>query len=159
MSIIGGANIHIFVFKDLNNNRFQNKLMRQTSPLQLSTLAMLLSMYLNNPINFAFSRSHLVMTPFCNRFRLLHYLPYDVKLLQPKSFEYFPKAIHLYCYEYWPWLEFEIRHLYVVPFKRQTWRYNIHFLSFHSISVVSEYETDDFNIMISQLLTGFSATH
>ena len=127
---LGGANIHIFVFKDHKNNGFQKKLMRQNtvyeySTLQLSTLAMPLSMYLNNPTNFAFSCSNLVMTQFCNRFRLLHYLPYDVKLLQPKSLEYFPKAIHLYCYEYWPWLKFEIRHLYVVPFKRQTLRSTI----------------------------------
>ena len=43
-SIIRGANIHIFVFTDLKNNRFQKKLMMQNmiheySPLQLSTLA------------------------------------------------------------------------------------------------------------------------
>ena len=28
-SIIGGANIHIFVFTDLKNNRFQKKLIMQ----------------------------------------------------------------------------------------------------------------------------------
>ena len=44
MSIIGGANIHTFVFTDFKNNRFQKKLMMQNmvyeySPLQLSTLA------------------------------------------------------------------------------------------------------------------------
>ena len=43
-SIIGGANIHTFVFTNLKNNRFQKKLMTQNtlyeySPLQLSTLA------------------------------------------------------------------------------------------------------------------------
>ena len=43
-SITGGANIHIFVFTDLKNNRFQKKLMMQNiiheySPLQLSMLA------------------------------------------------------------------------------------------------------------------------
>ena len=43
-SIIGGANIHIFVFTDLKNNRLQKKLMIQNMiheylPLQLSTLA------------------------------------------------------------------------------------------------------------------------
>ena len=42
-SIIGGANIHIFVFTDLKNNRFRKKVMMQNtifeySPLQLSTL-------------------------------------------------------------------------------------------------------------------------
>ena len=43
-TIIGGANIHIFAFTDLDNNIFQKKLMMQNmkyeySPLQLSTLA------------------------------------------------------------------------------------------------------------------------
>ena len=42
-SIIGGANIHIFVFTNLNENIFQKKLMMQNtiyeySPLQLSKL-------------------------------------------------------------------------------------------------------------------------
>ena len=46
-SIIGGANIHIFVFQDHKNNGFQKKLVRQNtiyehSPLQLSMLATLL---------------------------------------------------------------------------------------------------------------------
>ena len=43
-AILGGANIHIFVFKGHKNNGFQKKLARQNtiyeySPLQLSTLA------------------------------------------------------------------------------------------------------------------------
>ena len=40
-SIIGGANVHIFVFTDLKNNRFQQKVMMQKTICEYSPLSVI----------------------------------------------------------------------------------------------------------------------
>ena len=79
-SIIGGANIHIFVFTDLKNNRFQKKLMMQNmiheySPLQLSTLATPLQKWYDTTGNSLSGRKgvHAIFQDFRKAFDLVNH--------------------------------------------------------------------------------------